>query len=444
MSFGPLHFLGTRRHEQREGNESKTAKIGMSSQSARRTFLGRVAQTAGTNVALTAVAGVAGLYMASQLGATGRGRYAAIQAWFGGLTIAGELGLTASTCFHIAREPSQAADWLATSRNVLLFLGVVTAIIGLAVSPVLSHVTSAPLTGFACVFLVMPIMFMAGAWTFAIQALDIRRWNRARLANPAIYAAGIATLGMLDRLTVVSATGVTVAAVIIQAMIAQRLSHAMAHGGRARWSMVRPLVRYGISSFSGSVPYALNAQFDQVVLTVAIGSAGLGNYAVAVSITLVASPLSAAFGSVLMPSLARGATADDNRLVSTAMWGTIIVGLAVVTPIALAAPFLAVHILGPSFHEVPLLVAILAPGAVMLGCNQVLGDILRGRGRPLDVGRSEIGGLIATVTFLGLLVPRFGVKGAAIASTGAYAVSLYLLWRRVRADARRRTKVPEA
>lgn len=404
--------------------------------SALKTFFGRVAATAGTNLFIMAAAGGAGLYLASQLGAVGRGRFAAIQSWFGILTIIGEFGLTSSACFHIASNPKAAADWLTTCRNMLFVLGVATATVGLSLSVVLANATAAPLMAFAFAFLTMPIMFLAGAWTFALQAISTRRWNYARMANPVLYCGGILALGFLDRLSVISATVVLGFAVVIQSVIAQRLCRGTVGRGRAHRSMVRPLLRYGLSSFTGSVPYAFNARLDQVLLTLLVGNAELGNYAVAVSLTLLASPLSASFGSVLMPALARGDRENDGRLVRSAMRGTVMVGLGVVTPVAVCVPFLATRLLGPSYVDVPILVALLAPGAVILGCNQVLGDILRGRGRPLDVGRCELVGLVATGALLSALVPPLGARGAAIASTMAYAVSFVLLWRRATSDAR--------
>lgn len=396
-----------------------------------RTFGKRVAQTAGANVVMTGLAGGAGLYLAVRLGAAGRGRYAAVQSWFGVLTIVGELGMAAAVCYFVAREPARAPDWVATSRALLLGLGVVTGAVGLGLAPVLATATGAPLAAFMAVFGVMPVMFTAGAWSFALQATDNRMWNLVRIVNPAIYAAGVVALGLARRLTVVSAAAVLVVAVLIQSVAACLLFRRRMATGRVRRDMLGPLLRYGVSSFTGSVPYAFSARIDQVVLAVLVANAQLGNYAVAVSLTVLAAPLSSAFGSVAMPSLARGEGVARNDVATSAWRGALLAGCAVVSVVTVATSVLAPRVLGPSYRDVPVLVLLLAPGAVLLGANQVLGDILRGRGRPLDAGRSEAGGLVATVVLLATLVPRWQARGAAVASTVAYSVSFLLLMRRV-------------
>jgi antigen flippase len=64
---------------------------------------------------------------------------------------------------------------------------------------------------------------------------------------------------------------------------------------------------------------------------------------------------------------------------------------------------------------------------VILACNQVTGDMLRGRNRPMVVARAEGLAAVFTVILLVILVPVVGVYGAAIASVVAYGVSLVMM-----------------
>jgi O-antigen/teichoic acid export membrane protein len=75
------------------------------------------------------------------------------------------------------------------------------------------------------------------------------------------------------------------------------------------------------------------------------------------------------------------------------------------------------------------LIWILAPGGVFLAVNAVLGDLLRGRNRPLTVAWAQGAGAVVTVAGLALLLPPFGVYGAAAASTTAYTVTCaWMVW----------------
>lgn len=389
-----------------------------------------MAETAAANSVTTVLAGGAGLYLASRLGATGRGQWAAIQSWVGILTILGEAGLTAATCYHVARDSRRASDWMATSLRLLLGLGVITGLVGLGLTNTLAANTGAPRPGFLLAFALMPLLFAAGSWTFALQATDIRNWNIVRTTNAIVYATGLLILGTTGRLSVVSATGVFVSAVTVQALVARGFTRRPLGGGRAQRTQASQLLAYGVRSLAGTAPFAFNARIDQVLLTVLVPSAELGNYAVAVALTLLAAPLATAFGYVIMPDLAR--LAGDRSLVPTAIRGSFVAGIVVVGPMVALAPLVVVPLLGSSFGDVPLLVALLAPGAVLLGCNQVLGDILRGSGRPFDVARSEAVGLVTTAALLVGLVGSIGARGAAIASTVAYTVSFALLRHQVK------------
>jgi Na+-driven multidrug efflux pump len=62
-----------------------------------------------------------------------------------------------------------------------------------------------------------------------------------------------------------------------------------------------------------------------------------------------------------------------------------------------------------------------------MACNQVTGDILRGRKRPLAVARAQGLAAIFTVILLIILLPAAGVYGAAIASAVAYGVALAMM-----------------
>ena len=98
-------------------------------------------------------------------------------------------------------------------------------------------------------------------------------------------------------------------------------------------------------------------------------------------------------------------------------------------PLDLVAPWLVPRVFGPGYAGVVPLLWILTPAGVFLACNQVTGDMLRGRKRPLVVARAEGLAAVFTVILLVALLPVAGVYGAAIASTVAYGVALVMMLR---------------
>ena len=69
-------------------------------------------------------------------------------------------------------------------------------------------------------------------------------------------------------------------------------------------------------------------------------------------------------------------------------------------------------------------------GSAFSGFNLTLQAGLQGLGRPWDVLTAELSGLAVTVPALALLLPAYGIMGAAVASLLSYlTVSLFMLLR---------------
>ena len=199
--------------------------------------------------------------------------------------------------------------------------------------------------------------------------------------------------------------------------------------GHAQARLVRPLARYGIAQIAALTPAALNANLDQLVLSQAVPPAVLGRYAIAVSCSLLPIPLVSAIGNVAFPRLASRQRVDG--LAARMQWlgilGSACAAAAALVPLDLVAPWLIPRVFGPGYAGVVPLLWILTPAGVFLACNQVTGDMLRGRKRPLVVARAQGLAAVFTVILLVALLPVAGVYGAAIASAVAYGVALVMM-----------------
>jgi len=107
------------------------------------------------------------------------------------------------------------------------------------------------------------------------------------------------------------------------------------------------------------------------------------------------------------------------RLLWATALGAIAIGLlgAIIIPVAF----------GSAFQEAVPLLAVLVPASVMLGMNDILSTAFLGIGRPDVTSKGELVGLVVTVAALSVLLPRYGVLGAALASLLAYgSIHVYL------------------
>lgn len=406
-----------------------------------RGYLRAVSGAALANAGITGLSVVSGVILARLLGPSGRGTYAAVTAYLGAAATVGECGLTTATCFYIARDRGRAADWLRTSTVTMCTLGVVTAILGSAIVSITLVGTHAGLAfPFLLAFASSPILFVGGSWVFALQALRLPRWNIVRTIQPITYLIMILAATAVAEVTVTRTIELLVASILLQAVIAARMARAvLRQQGAFSRSLLAPLFRYGFTSLLAAVPYLVNARLDQLVLAITVPATQLGNYAVAVSLSLISYPIATAFGNVALPSLA-ASTAESGSIRTTreirrqALLGSGAVGTIVAAGVAVTAPFLVPRLLGPAFSAAIPLLWVLAPGGALLACNQVLGDILRGCDRSRAAARGQGAAAVVTIGLLTVLIPAMGAMGAAITSTVAYLVSFALLLHETKDD----------
>ena len=395
-----------------------------------------IAQTAGFNVAATAAAGLGGIILARAVGPTVRGEYAAITAWFGLALMIGGMGQPGALCFHVARDPLRAREYVATSRAMMLTTGTVVLVSGMLLAPVLAHGVAAVSLGYRIAFGASIMAFVGASYTFSLQARDLRRWNVVRVSQPVLSLIVIGVLWRLRLLTLDKALIVLSGTMLLQlgwAYVSCRRTGLVP--GHAQAALVRPLALYGAAQVLASSPVALNSQLDQLVLSQAVPPADLGRYAIAVSLTLLPMPFVSAIGYVAFPRLASQAraTVATQRMQRQAVLGSAGLATAMLAPLAAVAYWLVPLVFGADYRGAVPLLWILSPGAVFLACGQVTVDLLRGRNRPLFVAWAQGLAAVFTIVLLFALLPFVGVASAAIASTVAYGVALgamlRYLWR---------------
>jgi O-antigen/teichoic acid export membrane protein len=389
-----------------------------------------MARTAGYNVVATAAAGLGGLIVARVLGPEMQGEYAAITAWFGVALMVGDMGQPAALCFYVARDPGNARGYVATSRLLTLLTGTAALAAGTVLAPLLARGNAGLTMGYRIAFATSIVAFVGTSYTYSLQARNLHWWNTVRVSQPVLSLAFLVLLWRLRLLTLTAALIVLALTMVIQLGWAYyRCRSAGLAPGRAQARFIRPLAGYGAAQIAALTPAALNAQLDMLVLSQAVPPAVLGRYAVAVSCTLLPIPLVSAIGNVAFPRLASRHDVDGlaRRMQWLAIAGSGCAAAAVLAPLALVAPWLIPHVFGPGYAGAVPMLWILAPAGVFLACNQVTGDILRGRKRPLVVARAQGLAAVFTVILLVVLVPVIGVYGAAIASTVAYGVALVMM-----------------
>ena len=391
-------------------------------------FLRLVGRTGSVNLATALSAAVNGVLLARLLGPSGRGDYAAVTSLFGITLVVFEAGLGSSVVYNVSHRPRERTPAvLGTALTLLLPLALTASALVLIVAKTTpsaersAAITLLPFAVFAS--------FLGAPATFALQSLSLASWNISRAIQPALFL--IVTAGVL--LTNTSPSAAEVVGLFTLTIVAQNL---------AAWALVsrmnlgrpetdsglrRPLLIFGLQNLLSTAPNAMNARLDQLIMAYLVSPAALGQYAVAVSLSLMASPLVTAFGNVLFPSLASGRQSSASiRAALRQAALTAAVGAVLVCAIA---PVAVPYLYGKGFIGVVSLLIPLAIGGCFMSLNQVLGDVLRGAGQPRAVAKCEWLGAVATVALVPPAVLAWGTLGAALLSLAVYAAVFFLLLR---------------
>jgi O-antigen/teichoic acid export membrane protein len=106
--------------------------------------------------------------------------------------------------------------------------------------------------------------------------------------------------------------------------------------------------------------------------------------------------------------------------------------LACAIAIALCADWIIAIFFGPSFTEAARLAQVLAAACFLTACKTVLSSGLKGMNALGAVGHGELAGLVVSAAALAILLPLFGVLGAAFAAIFAQATAVMVMAAAVR------------
>ncbi len=186
----------------------------------------------------------------------------------------------------------------------------------------------------------------------------------------------------------------------------------------------RRLFSYGARTQVGGIFQYLNSRFDVIILQFFRPLSSVGYYVIAESLAELVMVITRSFQSSIMPLVTRDVDDDNSQETRSEMLlrhhGVVSAFALIVN--AFVAPFLILFAYGSVYYKALLPFFIILPGIWFLGSGLVIANDLNARNRP---GLSStLSGLAVclTVVFDLILIPPFGVPGAAVASLIAYTV----------------------
>jgi O-antigen/teichoic acid export membrane protein len=363
-----------------------------------------------------------GILTARTLHPAGRGELTAMILWPLFLANATALGTPSSLIFHL-RQKRQGEDrhgeLIASALVLVTLLGAVAALIGAVALPHWLRNYPPEVIHYAQLFLLAaPLWAVQITGQAALEALELFSLsNLVQMLIPVSTLTGLLTVLALGRMSPVTAAGCYAVAIVptsvtILALLWRRRRALEGGVSVAAW---RTLLGYGVRSAPLDLLNTLNLYIDQVLVIGLLSASAMGSYAVVLSLSRALLVFQSAVVMVLFPKAAGKSTETILAMVGQASRaGTLVAGSAALVT-ALLGPVLLGLLYGPQYLSAVPALRILVAEVVVQGAVVVVSQAFMAVGRPGVVSMLHGTGLALAVPLMLVLIPRYGLAGAALA-----------------------------
>lgn len=226
--------------------------------------------------------------------------------------------------------------------------------------------------------------------------------------------------------------GYVVAFALTVAVVLRQLSAVAGAPAVPSWRLFKATMGYGGWIYAANLIGHFAARIDFFIVTALAGIGAGGVYSVAMGLTSPLTITVTSINSIFYPRTA-GETDDESRRTTPFFHRQMLLLLAAAAAVValLARPVL--NIFGPGFLAGHAALLYLLIAAIFRGANNILTSHLLGRGHPHVKTIVTAVVLVLMALGCGLLIPVFGIKGAAISAATARLVEnaiLLVLYRR--------------
>jgi enterobacterial common antigen flippase len=367
---------------------------------------------------------------ARALGPAGRGDLLIVAIWPPVVAMIAGLGLPSAFRYRMAKEPGLVS---ALFSNAMVYTAVVGAVtIGLA-ELIVPHLVGQRSAEVMMLVRIYQVNILAALLLDLMRGLleGTRRFGwagAARMIFFGVQTVGFAGLWFAGRFTVATATFTLIAAQTAATLLALgAVWHQFRPRWQPSWTELKKSMSYALRDYPGGVADYTTLRLDQLMLGAMASNVALGLYVVAVRVSEMTTVAAEAIADALMPEVAASKTsAKAEALWARSLRVTIYLHLALLVPLWLGAPLILKTLFGERFVPATGTFRWLLFAAAVWGWSSIVISGLRGFGHPGLSTMARFAGAISTAIALLILLPRFGITGAAMASLIGYSLMLVI------------------
>jgi len=197
---------------------------------------------------------------------------------------------------------------------------------------------------------------------------------------------------------------------------------------RPVWDMgaMKRLLPFGLKGHVGNMLQFFNYRLDIFLVNYFLGPASVGIYSVAVRLGEMLWYLPNAVGFVIFPKAASTDAKEMNIFTPRVFRATLALTALGAMGLGIVGGPLIRYAFSQAFSPAYGPMLVLLPGVVLLGASKVLTNEIAGRGYPHYNSVNSGIVLVLTIILDLLLIPRYGISGAALASAVAYSVHFFV------------------
>lgn len=362
------------------------------------------------------------------LGESGLGIYATALAWIAPITLVAEFGLSTLLTRELAANPHATRSLVNTAIRIRFWMGTGLSIGLILAAPFLSQ-ESLIVMGIQLSAVLIWVQPLFSTYTSVFRArqamLPIALLNLGMLLIQVV----LTWLLLLQAQRVEGVFIINSATSALQLFAAWLIYRRRFRAGKADFTQAIPLMRQALPFAIAAVLAALHMRLNILWLEQVWNSAETGYYAAAGRIPEVVRVASIAFFDAAFPMLV-SLSGNENLLrqyLKRMLVGLGITGLAFAAAATMVGPFVILFLYGEAFHDAIQPMILLSWAIIPLLIRSTLtfyGYVQRDE---TFVNSTVFVSFLARILFCALLIPPYGVSGAALAHLAAETFGMLLL-----------------
>jgi O-antigen/teichoic acid export membrane protein len=366
-------------------------------------------------------------------GASGKGAYTLVATVLSMATLATGFGVSWAGVYHIGRKvhPPEA------TASTMIGVGLVTSLISMAAIAVAyialrtTYFHAVMPAQAVITILIAPMTQMTFVLGYVLMGLNkpvhFAVLLPVQVVTTVCVQLAAALVGRLDATTALLAWLVGATVSLLVALFLARRSVALRIGFNP--TVFRSLINYGVRGYVANLSSFFNYRLDSLIINGFVGLSAVGIYSVSVAAAELIWYVSNAVSQVLLPHVSTVDRAAADRVTPILCRNTLFVSLVGAILMALTGRVIIVGLFSTAMLPALVPLWLLLPGVVALSVDKVIASYLSGIGKPIYSSYIAGGTLALTVPLDLLLIPRFGIGGAAAASSTVYIASTFVsLW----------------